>query len=140
MSKRKFTPEQIEQLKANPYVKHVSDKGITYTEEFKEFFHLKYSDGTGPTEIFRQAGFDPKVLGRDRIDSFRDRIRKYAEREDGFKDRRKDSSGRPRTKDLTLEEQLERLQEQNRILKQENIFLKRVRLLNKQLILKQSKD
>ena len=36
MSKKLFTPQEIEQLKQNDYVKSVSEKGITYTKEFKE--------------------------------------------------------------------------------------------------------
>ena len=38
MSKKLFTPQEIEQLKQNEYVKSVSEKGITYTKEFKENF------------------------------------------------------------------------------------------------------
>ena len=33
-----FTDEQVELLKKNKYVKHVSNKSITYTLEFKELF------------------------------------------------------------------------------------------------------
>ncbi len=35
MSKKLFTPQEIEQLKQNEYVKSVSEKGITYTKEFE---------------------------------------------------------------------------------------------------------
>ena len=41
--KKYFTSEQIEQLVRNKYVKNVSEKAITYTEEFKEIFPLEYS-------------------------------------------------------------------------------------------------
>ena len=35
MGKNYFTAEQIEKLKDNPYVKNISEKSITYTEEFR---------------------------------------------------------------------------------------------------------
>ena len=34
MSKNYFTPEQLEQLRKNKYLKNASKKAITYTEEF----------------------------------------------------------------------------------------------------------
>ena len=57
-------------------------------------------------------------------------------REEGFKDTRGTKSGRPSTKNLTIEEQLERLKQKNKILQQENDFLKRVRFINRKQILK----
>lgn len=35
MSKKLFTEKEIKILSKNPNVKSVSDKGITYTDEFK---------------------------------------------------------------------------------------------------------
>ena len=37
MTKNLFSKQQQAQLKLNPYVKTVSAKAITYTDEFKEF-------------------------------------------------------------------------------------------------------
>ena len=45
MSKKLFTPQEIEQLKQNEYVKSVSEKGITYTKEFKENFIMMSEKG-----------------------------------------------------------------------------------------------
>ena len=50
------------------------------------------------------------------------------------------NSGRPPVKELSLEEQLERLKHKNMVLQQENDFLKRVRFINKKQIVKQSKN
>lgn len=47
MGKNYFTPEQVEQLRKNKYVKHVSEKAITYTEEFKEIFMFDAYDRKG---------------------------------------------------------------------------------------------
>lgn len=38
MSQKLFTPEEIRLLQDNLYVKKVSEKAITYTEEFKEVY------------------------------------------------------------------------------------------------------
>ena len=35
MSKRAFTEEEKELLSKNKFVKHVGDRGITYTKEYK---------------------------------------------------------------------------------------------------------
>ena len=126
MGRKYFTSEDQSKLRKNPYVKNVSEKSITYTDEFREEFYSEYLKGIGPTQILREMGFDPSILGSDRILSITKRIKKYSQRVGGFKDKRRESSGRPRSKDLSIEEQLERLQHQNALLKQENEFLKKV--------------
>ena len=135
-----FTEEQVRKLEKNPYVKKVSNKSITYAEEFKELFWIDYQNGIQPIEIFKKYGFDPNVLGKQRRVNFTKRIKKQVQRVEGFKDTRKDNAGRPSTKDLSLEEQVERLKHKNKVLQQENDFLKRVRFINKKLISKQSKN
>ena len=133
-----FTDEQVEELRKNPYVKKVSEKGITYEESFKESFLNDYDNGMGPTEIFRKHGFDTGVLGKDRIANFTRRVKDQSKRETGFEDQRKYSSGRPRTKDLTDEERIQRLKLKIKTLKQENDFLKRVRYINRKQLSKQN--
>ncbi len=135
-----FTDEQLRLLEENPYVVKASKKSITYSEEFKELYWIDYQNGMQPIEIFKKYGFDPYALGSRRRDNFTDRLKKQAAREDGFKDTRSKNSGRPSTKELSLEEQLERLKHKNEILQQENDFLKRVRFINRKQIAKQSKN
>ena len=120
-------------------MKRVSNKAITYEEEFKELFIREYDNGKRPSTIFREAGFDTKVLGKDRITDFSRLARKQYKRNEGFEDQRKYSSGRPRTKELTPEEKIERLEARNRLLRQENDFLKRVRYLNRKSLSKTEK-
>jgi len=104
-----FTEEEMKELERNPYVRKVSEKAITYTYEFKKHFIEEHLRGKLPSQILREAGFDPKMLGKARVDSIGKRYRKMAERPEGLCDTRKGSSGRPRTKDLTPEEQIQRL-------------------------------
>ena len=63
MSKKLFTPQEIEQLKQNEYVKSVSEKGITYTKEFKENFITMSEKGKFPREIFDYYRLNVKRLG-----------------------------------------------------------------------------
>ena len=135
-----FTDEQLRLLEENPYVVKASKKSITYSEEFKELYWIDYQNGMQPIEIFKKYGFDPYALGSRRWDNFTNRLKKQAAREDGFKDTRSKNSGRPSTKELSLEVQLERLKHKNEVLQQENDFLKRVRFINRKQITKKSKN
>lgn len=106
MSNKIFTQDEIEILSSNKYVKHVSAKGITYTDEFKRIFIAENEKGKIPTVIFKECGFDIDILGLDRVKSSGKRWR-AAYREDGIlglQDTRVENSGRPREKNLTLEE------------------------------------
>ena len=135
-----FTDEQLRLLEENPYVVKASKKSITYSEEFKELYWIDYQNRMQPIEIFKKYGFDPYALGSRRRDNFTNRLKKQAAREDGFKDTRSKNSGRPSTKELSLEVQLERLKHKNKVLQQENDFLKRVRFINRKQITKKSKN
>jgi len=132
MSQILFDKETINLLRENPYVKEVSEKSITYTSEFREKFVVEYESGKSPSQIFREAGFDVKKLGRERIKSITSRCRKMAIRETGFEDTRSKNSGRPSTRELTPEEQLERLKHKVKYLEQENEFLKKIKFLDRQ--------
>lgn len=68
MGRGKFSADEIEQLKNNPYVIDVNETRIVYSNEFKKHFMKEYKKGIKPTEIFRAAGFDPEILGSKRIE------------------------------------------------------------------------
>ena len=129
MGKNYFTPEQVEQLRKNKYVKHVSEKAITYTEEFKERFMLEYNSGKLPSQIITEMGFDVKALGPKRINEISYRYRKQSKRPEGFKDTRADNvnMGRPRTKDLSQEELIERQKQEIELLKAKVEYLSLLR-------------
>jgi len=140
MSKNYFTPEQVEQLKKNKYVKHVSEKAITYTEEFKEVFMLEYNSGKLPSQILTEMGFDYKLLGRKRIDNIVQRTKKQSIRPEGFKDTRTTESGRSLERELSPEEQMERLKQENEILKAKVEFLSLLRRAEREAAWKESKS
>jgi transposase-like protein len=132
VGQKKFTSDEQKALRDNPYVERVSETTITYTTEFRERFALEYAAGKIPSVILRECGFDHKMLGRDRQRSLVKRIKKYSQRPGGFSDARKEGSGRPRVKELTDAEKIQRLEHQVRYLKQENEFLKKIRFLDRQ--------
>lgn len=131
MSKKYFTEEEINELKKNPYVKNVTEKGITYTQEFREEYAKMLLNGKHTSEIFYTLGFDTKVLGEERIYSTTQRIRKMIKKGEGFEDTRRGNSGRKLERELSLEEQLNVLKHKNLILEQENSFLKKMIFLKK---------
>jgi transposase len=133
MSKKLFTEKEILLLSKNPYVKSISSKGITYSDEFKQHFVSEFHKGKFSRQIFEEAGFDVEIIGRQRIKSASERWRAAYQAEGvlGLKDTRKDSSGRPRLKELTLEEKYFRLQAKMNLLQAENELLKKIRMLER---------
>lgn len=62
-----FTEEQIDLLLANKNVSKCSPKSITYKKAFKIWAVKKYlEEGYGPSMIFREAGFNLSIIGRDK--------------------------------------------------------------------------
>ncbi len=128
MSKKLFTSEEVKVLSRNKYIKNITSKGITYTDEFKRIFISENINGKLPRQIFEEYGFDIDILGIHRVHSSAKRWRNAYEKEGilGLSDTRKVSSGRLRTKDLSLEEKYARLEAEMKLLKAENELLKKL--------------
>lgn len=135
MSKKLFTEKEIEKLSKNPYVKTVSRKAITYTDEFKQIFIGQFDKGKFPREIFEDCGFDIDIIGIERVHSSAKRW-KAAYRKDGvlgLRDTRSGNSGRPRDRELSVEEKYAQLEAENNLLKAENELLKKIRFAERGL-------
>ena len=101
MSKKLFTEEEIIILKQNKYVKKVTSKGITYTDEFKRIFIDENGNGKLPRIIFEECGFNidkAKSIVADGVKAFK----KW--RAIKLTDTHKYNTGRPIEKDLSIEE------------------------------------
>lgn len=135
MSTKIFTEKEREILSRNYYVKVVSIKGITYTDEFKRLFIAAHESGKLPRIIFEEHGFDVDILGKDRVDSASRRWRAAYIKDGigGLNDTRKGNSGRPSDKELSIEEKYSRLQAQNNFLKAENELLKKIDMMERGL-------
>lgn len=65
MSKILFTDLQIKKLSKNKWIKKISNKAITYTDEFK----IKLVKETEnykkfPRDVFKECGIDPDIVGK----------------------------------------------------------------------------
>ena len=136
MSKKLFTDKEVNLLSKNKYVKNITNKGITYTDEFKQLFIVENKNGKFPRQIFEDAGFDVNILGIRRVKSSGARWRssyKYGGA-NGLQDTRKYNTGRPTTKNLSLEEKYARSEAQNKFLKAENELLKKLEMIERRVL------
>ena len=70
-----FSAEEISILQQNPYTKSVDSRNLFTTKEFKEEFLKQYLRGDkAPREIVSDLGYDPAILGRNRIVGIRNHI------------------------------------------------------------------
>lgn len=131
MTKKLFTEREIQILSSNPYVKSVSQKGITYTEEFKRIFIEENEKGKLPRNIFEECGFDIDVIGMKRVMSSGSRWRAAYRKNGvfGLRDTRTENAGRTLERELTLEEKYARLEAERSLLKAENELLKKIKLM-----------
>jgi len=138
MSKKLFTEQEQKLLMKHPYVKAVSEKAITYTDEFKAIAIKEYGDGKFPRQIFEDAGFDIEIVGIERAKSSLKRWRAAYQKNglEGLEDSRKYHSGRPLERELSIEEKYARLEAQNALLRAENELLKKIDLAERMLVKK----
>lgn len=138
MSIKIFTEKEIKILSNNQYVRNVSIKGITYTDEFKRIFITANENGKFPRDIFEEHGFDIDILGIERVKSAGKRWRATYRKEGvcGLTDARKEKSGRSSNKELSIEQKYQRLKAQNNLLKAENELLKKIDFLERGLRIK----
>lgn len=130
MSKKLFSDGEIKLLSKNKYVKTISNRAITYTDEFKILFIAERSKGKLPIYIFKDAGFDVSVIGKHRIwcASKRWRNAYNACGELGLRDSRKLNSGRHLKRELTIEEILAKKDAEIAYWKAESELLKKIEL------------
>ena len=136
MSKKIFSLKEIEILRKNKFVKNVTEKGITYSDEFKQIFVLENMKGILPRTIFENYDFDIEIIGIERIKSSGKRWRKLYKNEGtvGLKDTRKSNSGRPRKTELSEQKKLDKLIAENILLKAENELLKKLKMMEMGLL------
>ncbi len=123
MSKVKFTPEQQQLLRNNPYTLRVSENVLNLSKEFKELFYREYLAGALPRDILQKYGFPPDVLGDRRIWGISHTIRKQFEETGKFRDVR--APGSPLT-EVSPEDKIRQLEHQVSYLTQELEFLKKI--------------
>ena len=83
-TRKKFTPEELKHLRANPYTLRTTADSISYTLAFKEAFWALSLQGYTGTAVFRKLGYNTEVLGFERIHNTTKRIRRAAKSPEGL--------------------------------------------------------
>ena len=135
MSKKTFTVEEIELLSKNKYVQSVSEKSITYSNEFKIHFIAESKKGKTSRLIFEEAGFDIGIIGERRCEVAGARWRKAFKDKGvlGLDDTRKHNSGAKLKRELSKDEIIARKDAEIEYLKTEVEMLKKLELCERQV-------
>jgi putative transposase len=138
LSKKRFSQEEREFLSRNMYVVRVSEKAITYADEFKQLFIDQYMLDKTPREIFEACGFEVDVLGMKRVEQCADRWKKAYERDGivGLADTRKQASGRPLKRELSQDEVIAKQEARIRLLESQVELLKKLDTKERLLVAK----
>ena len=93
MSKILFTDAQVKKLSKNKWIKNITNKGITYSDEFK-YKLVKECENYKkfPQDVFRECGINPEIVGERRISNSAYRWRKQLNSIGEITDTRKESS------------------------------------------------
>lgn len=132
-TKKKFSPEEVETLRANPYTERVTTEKISFTLAFKkEFWRLSVEGCTG-NAAFRKLGYDPEVLGFERVHNITKRIRRAAKTPEGLKGKAKsrmriskENFSSAQLEKMSRRESEQRLQNEIVYLQQQMAFLKKL--------------
>ena len=80
----------------NPYTHTVTDRTISFTAEFKRIFWERMQSGESPIIILQDMGYDPGVLGKERIHGIRTHIKEQVLSGEGIHEGRR-TAGRGMT-------------------------------------------
>ncbi len=136
MSKKLFSEIEIAILKKNRYVKNITSKGITYTDEFKSYVISEVEKGKNSADIFKAAGFDIELLGLTRVHSAVSRWKKaYIEKGVmGLRDTRRGNSGRPMEREMTKDDIIRHQQAEIEYLREEIELVKKLELEERSVV------
>ena len=130
MSKILFTDVQVKKLSKNKWIKNITNKGITYTNEFKYKLVKECKNyNKFPQDVFRECGIDPEIVGKKRIECSAYRWRKQINSTGEIIDTRTTKSGNTIKRELSDKEKLERAEAKIKLLEAENELLKKNELI-----------
>ena len=124
MANKKFTEEEMNHLRASPYVLDISPSIVHFSAEFKELFWKSIKEGKEPREIVIKLGIDPDILGGYRVSGLKGMIKNEVRAGKGFRDLKTFGSY---LKDYTTPEMKVKYLEQQLAYKDQEIeFLKKI--------------
>ena len=124
MSKKLFSAEEIEYLRANKRVVKVTERTVDFTPEFKKELYDGITSGKSLRKLLTEVGLDPVMLGESRVNGLRDRLYRFGEREEGFQ--RKEST-KP-SEEALLRKRILQLEHDLAYTRQEVEFLKKTQM------------
>lgn len=130
MSKILFTDAQVKKLGKNKWIKNITNKCITYTDEFKYKLVRECENYKKfPQDVFRECGIDPEIVGERRYNNAAKRWRKQYQNTGEISDTRTTKSGNTIKRELSDKEKLERAEAKIKLLEAENELLKKNELI-----------
>lgn len=127
MSNKLFSQEEIIALRASPHVESVSCRSVIFKAEFKKLVYRELLAGKDIRSIFEEHGIDTAALGTVRINGFLERLRKCAERDEGFSSLRHQRKAKsPEERSQSTEKRIRQLEAELAYTRQEVEFLKKV--------------
>jgi hypothetical protein len=136
MIRKKFTDQEKEDLLENPNISKMGDFNITYCPNFKLKAIKEHSNGKMPMQIFIDAGINLDIVGRETPKGCLKRWQKIFKHHGEIEllEEQRGKTGRPRIKELSIEEKLKQAEARIAYLKAENDFLKKLKAAERGLI------
>ena len=132
MARKQLTKDEIAELEKNPSIAKATASTISFTPEFKRIAYQQLVDGRTLREILSEIGVNPNTLGESRLWGIAARLRRDADREEGYADLREKNRRRSanETPERTEKEELRALRHEVAYMRQEIEFLKKVQAAN----------
>jgi hypothetical protein len=125
---KEFTPEQIQELRENLWVKKVTAKMLYFTDEFKAEYLRQHKLGKTSRQIVEGLGFDPEMLGMTRVAGIGIVVKDYAARKEAEADFEV-----PNVNGSSTNAQLKRMQLRLDYAEQQIEFIKKTILLDREV-------
>lgn len=133
--RKKFTPEEIDVLAANPFTSKVDFYHIQFTLEFQNIFLARYEAGESSMEIFIDLGYDPAILGNNRIYNYYRQLKTRLDRGQSLTERSGNARiQKPANTDyntMPSQQSVAAMQRELAYLRQQLEFLKKITSLDK---------
>jgi len=129
MEVKRFTGGEMDALRRNPYTYKVTQCHLSFTAEFKDLFWKHYNEGMTPKDILISLGYDPDVLGENRVNGIRMHIKEEFGKQGRFSNGRRPrnaSAGVGADDPVDPADEVRQLRNEVEYLRQEVKFLKKI--------------
>ena len=130
-TRKKFSAAEQELLRANPYTEKVTENQISFTLAFKEAFWRLSVEGCTGNMALRKLGYDPELLGFERVHNITKRIRRAGKSPEGIQPAPKSRMRISREQFGAAELEKMSRRESERRMQQEIVYLQQMAFLKK---------